>query len=480
MTEAPATTPLKARPRGAAAIMAPPGAGGPPPLESFFAATGDDPLATAFPGKRAIHPFAGLAPVPEGEVASLWEALHGRRRRNRAVAYLHVPFCENHCLFCGFYQNVWGPAAGAPYVDAVIAQLRAFAGTAAAEGPPLQAVYLGGGTPTALAARDIARLIAAVRAHLPLVPDCEITLEGRIHSFGLDKARAAYDAGATRISLGVQSFADRIRRPLGRKAGRAEVIRFLRDLVALDRGAVVVDLIYGLPGQTPQDVAEDVRLCSALGLDGLDLYSLNLIPGTPLLTAVEKGKMLPAAPAALGAFFAAGEEAAEAEGWGAISTTHWQGSLRERNVYNLAVKTGADCLPFGAGAGGFLHGVNYRITADLAGFAARGGDARECLTGGMMRQGAAAPVGHALKLGMERGLLDLAPAEAALAALCPAPQAGVAAHLAPLLAQWTEAGLMAPFHRFHRLTRAGRFWQVAMTGRLLGWLGQHPDLKETT
>ena len=450
----------------------------PPPLESFFAQTGGDPLAGAFPGKRAVHPFAGMTPVDAAEVPVLWTALHGQKRSNRAVAYLHVPFCENHCLFCGFYQNAWRARDGAPYVDAVIAQLQAFADTPAAEGPPLQAVYLGGGTPTALAGRDLARLITAIRRHLSLTPDCEITLEGRIHSFGLDKARAALDAGATRISLGVQSFSNAIRRPLGRKASRAEVIRFLADLVALDRCAVVVDLIYGLPGQSPQDVADDVRLCAGLGLDGLDLYSLNLIPDTPLLTAVEKGKMLPAGPAALGAFFAAGEEAAEAEGWTPISTTHWQGSLRERNVYNLAVKTGADCLPFGAGAGGFLQGMNYRITSDLADYAARGGQPAACLTRGMMRQPRSAPVTHAVKHGMERGLLDLRPAEAALAALAHAT-CGIETHLAPLLAQWTEAGLLEPHHRFHRLTRAGRFWQVAMTGRLLGWLALHPDLSDT-
>ncbi|WP_415392508.1 hypothetical protein [Paracoccus sp. SJTW-4] len=78
--------------------------------------------------------------------------------------------------------------------------------------------------------------------------------------------------------LGAQSLSDAIRKPLGRDATRAGVDRFLRDLVALDRGAIVIDLIYGLPGQTPQDVADDVRLCATLGLDGLDLYLLNLIP----------------------------------------------------------------------------------------------------------------------------------------------------------------------------------------------------------
>lgn len=101
----------------------------------------------------ARHP-RGLPARPETEVQQLWDQIHLRKRNSRAAAYLHIPFCENHCLFCGFYQNARRPAAGAPYVDAVIAQLQCFADSAAAEGPPLQAVYLGGGTPTALTGRD--------------------------------------------------------------------------------------------------------------------------------------------------------------------------------------------------------------------------------------------------------------------------------------------------------------------------------------
>ena len=447
-----------------------------PKLESFFAQLSNTPLADAFPGKRAVHPFVGMTPVPDEDVPGHWDRIHATPRTNRAVAYVHVPFCENHCLFCGFYQNAWRPDAGAPYVDAVVRQLERFADSPAQEGPPLQAIYLGGGTPTALSAPDIARLVTALRRHLPLAPDCEITLEGRVFSFDEEKARAGFDAGVTRVSLGIQSFNDAIRKPLGRKTGREGILQLLETLVALDRGAIVVDLIYGLPKQTPEDVAADVRLCADLGLDGLDLYSLNLIPGTPLLTAIEKGKMESALPTRLGDFFDAGEEAALSEGWRAISTTHWQGSLRERNVYNVAVKTGADCLAFGAGAGGFLGGVNYRINSDLKTFAELAGtDA--CLAPGMMRQAATAPVHNAVKSGMERGLLDPRHVDRSIAALIP-DATSFSAHAAPLLKQWTQAGLLEAHHRFHRLTRAGRFWQVAMTGRLLGWLGQHPNLKD--
>lgn len=458
-----------------APLLCPDPAPGFPPVETFFAAIGSDPLARAFPRKAGAHPGSVMRPVPPQQVKAEWARMLAAPRTRRTVAYLHIPFCENHCHFCGFYQNRWRPELGPSYVDALIAQLAAFARMPAREGPPLQAVYLGGGTPTALATPDLVRLLHAIRRHLPLAPDCEITLEGRFHSFGLEKARAAFDAGVTRISLGVQSFTSAIRRPLGRKADREEIIAALEKLVALDRGAIIVDLIYGLPDQTPADVAADVRLCANLGLDGFDLYALNLIPGSPLLTAIEKGKKRIAAPGELGHFFAAGEDAAEAEGLVPISTSHWQRSLRERSAYNLAVKTGADCLAFGAGAGGFLGGRSFRITADLAAYAAGAADSTG-LVAALLRQPASATVSNAIKAGMERGLLDVARAEAAFATLVPQPGVTLAAHLGPLLDQWREAGLWTPHHRFHRLTRAGRFWQVQMTTRLLGWLAHHPDL----
>ena len=461
-----------------AALAHPAALQGPPPLESFFARLGEDPLSCAFPRKGGAHPGGPMAPVPAAQLGAEWDRLMATPRSRRAVAYVHIPFCENHCLFCGFYQNPWRADLGTAYVDALIAQLAGFARLPAQDGPPLQAVYLGGGTPTALAAPDIARLVRAIRRHLPLAPDCEITLEGRIHSFGTEKARAAFDAGVTRISLGVQSFSDAIRRPLGRKASRAEILQALQELVALDQGAVIVDLMFGLPGQSPEDVAADVRICADLGLDGLDLYALNLIPGTPLLTAIEKGKKQVATPDRLGHFFAAGEAAAEEMGWVPISTSHWQGSLRERSVYNLAVKSGADCLAFGAGAGGFLGDLSFRLTADLARYSGQAA-AGTGLVAGMMRQSASAPVAQAIKAGMERGLLDLARAEAALKTLIPAPAQSLTDHFAPLLAQWQAAGLWAPQHRFYRLSRAGRFWQVPMTTRLLGWLAQHPDLSRS-
>lgn len=442
-------------------------AGRPDGAEAHFARLSGDPLADAFPGRVGAHAHGGALPVAAGEVAALWRRLTATPRSGASVAYVHVPFCENHCLFCGFYQNPWRPALGAPYVDAVLAQLAAGADSPVQQGHPLRAVYLGGGTPTVLAADDIVRLVEGLRRHLPLAPDCEITLEGRIVSFGLEKARAAFDAGVNRISLGVQTFDGGVRRRMGRKSTREETVRFLEALAGLDRGAVVIDLIYGLPGQDRATFREDVRTAAALGIDGLDLYSLKAIPGTPLLIARDKGKLAPAAPEDLGHYYADGAEEMQRAGWEAISTTHWRTGTRERSLYNFEVKAGAHCLAFGAGAGGNLHGFGFRITPDPDAYQAGAGTEGAGLIAGMMRPAPLAPVHGAIKAGMERGQLDAGAVDAALAAC--GLDARFAEIAAPLTLQWTEAGLMRPAGPGQVLTLAGRFWQVAMTSRLIAW-----------
>lgn len=431
---------------------------------AYFARISDTPLRDAFDDARRAHPPSQGAPIPAADLPATWAHLMDTPRTKPGVAYVHIPFCENHCLFCGFYQNAWRERSGTPYVDKVIDQLDRLADRAVLQGPPLRALYLGGGTPTVLSAPDIGRLITALRRRLPLAPDCEITLEGRIWNFTDDKIAAAFGAGVNRISLGVQTFDETVRGAMGRKASRAKVIARLERLVAADSGSIVIDLMYGLPKQSLQTWADDLRIVSQLGLDGVDLYGLNLIPGTPLLSAVEKGKLAPVTRERLGQFYAAGSEAMARAGWEVISTTHWRSpSLRERSVYNYEVKTGADCIAIGAGAGGSLAGHGYRNTANLDDYGARvaAGDA---LAMGISAPQPGAAVFQAIRAGMERGRLD--PAR-----IASAPEGETAlARIAPILSQWSAAGLLSPVHRFYDLTLAGRFWQVQMTGRLLARL----------
>ncbi len=437
-------------------------------IGDLFARCTGDPLAAAFAGKGAVHPFLSATPMPEERWQGIWREIAGKARQGKSVAYLHIPFCENHCLFCGFYQNRWRADRCADYAAALVSELRQGVDVPVQRDGPIHAVYLGGGTPSALAAGDLLRILTAVRETLPLAPDCEITVEGRAHGFDLDKVRACFDGGANRISIGVQTFDTRMRRRLGRKADGRRVAAFLEQLAREDRGAIVIDLMYGFPGQSLESWARDVEIATGTGIDGVDLYMLNLLPRSPLATAVANGRFpAPTPPGAFGEFYRGGAEILDRAGWTTLSTTHWRRTTRERNLYNLLVKAGASCLAFGSGAGGFLDGHSFRLAGDLDAYldAVAKGERRFSF---MVRTSAGAAFLNTVKAQLEVGRLDVDWLTGALA------ERGLDGDeiLAPVIDQWQRAGLLASRHGRAELTLAGRFWQVTMTQKLLLWLEQ--------
>ncbi|MCO5091353.1 heme anaerobic degradation radical SAM methyltransferase ChuW/HutW [Bosea sp. (in: a-proteobacteria)] len=418
----------------------------------YFARIGPNPLRDAFEARRAVMPARGGGPVEPDEVQGRWRSLLAQAsERGKRLAYIHVPFCANHCLFCGFYRNAYVGAQASGYVDLVIEEIGREAGAAAIAGVPVHAVYLGGGTPSALSADELSRLLKAVRASLPLAPDCEITVEGRIIHFDPEKIDACLEAGANRFSIGVQSFDTQVRRRQGRRSTREEAIRFLADLRARDRAALVIDLIYGLPGQDPEIWRQDLDTAAALEPDGIDLYGLNLIPGTPLATAISAGKFPSIAELSdLGGLYAEGAAFLRRRNWRQLSNNHWGRTTRERNLYNLLIKEGADCLAYGSGAGGSLGGHGYMLTGDLErhAMAVRAGEKPIAMMTG--RDGNAA-LRHAVTAAFEVGHLELERLER-IAGRDLAPL------LLPLLQQWQQAGLLVLDEGTADLTVAGRFW----------------------
>ncbi|MGS1096732.1 heme anaerobic degradation radical SAM methyltransferase ChuW/HutW (plasmid) [Aquamicrobium terrae] len=422
-------------------------------LVPHFARMGGDPVRDAFAARRAVMPWRSRRPLAAEEVETAWaRLLADSRPAGPRLAYVHVPFCANHCLFCGFYRNAYTPQAATAYTDLVIAEIEREADAPAVGAQPVEAVYLGGGTPSALSASELARLIAAIRRCLPLASDCEITIEGRIIHFDAEKVDACLEAGANRISIGVQSFDTAVRRRQGRRAGKQEAIAFLEALRDRDRAAVVIDLLFGLPGQSEAVWREDLAIAADLAPDGIDLYGLNLIPGTPLQRAAAAGKF-PDAPtlADLGGMYRMGSDFLAERGWQQISNSHWRRTARERNVYNLRIKEGVECLAYGSGGGGLLGGCSYAVAPDLQSYADGVRAGRKPIEG-MRVSDTLQPLRNAVTAGIEKGLLDIA----ALAPL--APGADVAGALAPLLRQWHDAGLVELDGDVMALTTAGRFW----------------------
>ena len=403
-----------------------------------------DIAADAFPARQALMPMWGQAAVDEAEWPECWQEIVATPLEAGMMAYVHIPFCINHCVFCGFYRNAWKDGLGGPYVDRLIAELA----QEAAQRPPggsISAVYLGGGTPTALSASDLFRLLGALRQYLPLTDDCEITVEGRITHFDQEKVSACLEAGANRFSIGVQTFHSATRRRLGRKHSGDQAARYLAELADRGDAVVVADLIFGLPGQNDEIWQRDLDIALSLGLDGLDVYAFNCYPMLPINRMIEKGAF-PALPglSAQAAQYAYAVRRMQAAGWQQLSNSHFGSPAgRERNRYNATIKSGAGCLAFGSGAGGCHAGYAYSGEGDLQkylntpltvkplGRLARTASQRDWL--GQMQGG------------VERGAFDLS---------LLLPHAGHE----QLLHDWQEKGLLQQQDGQARLTIAGRFW----------------------
>ena len=200
--------------------------------------------------------------------------------------YVHIPFCRHKCLYCDFPSYAGLERYRDGYVQALCRDIAAspYAGEEA------DTIYIGGGTPSLLAAGEIGRILETLRRTFRIADDAEITMEANPDSLDYDKAAALADCGVNRLSLGVQSFSDAMLSFLGRVHTAAQGERAIQ--AAYDAGIhnLSLDLMYGLPGQTLADVRRDVERLSQLPVVHASIYSLIVEDGTQLKAGLDKGE----------------------------------------------------------------------------------------------------------------------------------------------------------------------------------------------
>ena len=408
----------------------------------------------AFPERQALMPVWGGVPMPRPQWQNIWKKKLPHATDVDALAYLHIPFCANHCVFCGFYRNAWKDSQSSVYTDKIIEEMAAEAEVRTGEGK-IRAVYFGGGTPTALLTEDLVRLIRACYQYLPLAEDCEFTIEGRMSHFDLEKAQACIEAGANRISIGVQTFNTAIRRRLGRKHSGDEAFEYLAKLCELD-AVIVADLMFGLPNQTDDVWQNDIARAAELPLSGLDTYAFNLYPMLPINRMIEKG----AFPTPPGFDIQADQYAYTVEtllekGWEQVSNSHFAYPGRgERNRYNTLIKSDIPCLAFGSGAGGNFGGFSYQVQGDLESYLAtpKGEKNIAFMSGHSPNKALLSKVQHDIETGRLNPLLFDGNKTAQ-----------------KLIAQWQEMQLFKEpdSDGLIRLNTSGRYWSPTLIRKLM-------------
>ncbi len=216
--------------------------------------------------------------------------------------YVHVPFCQRRCSYCDFSIAVRKRIPAREYVEAVLGELAAVLAADPGREPgdyggeSLETLYLGGGTPSLLPPEAISALLTSLRDALHVTSardDVEVTLEANPEDVTLDHATAWRHAGINRISLGAQSFDDRVLKWMHRSHDASRIGDAVQTLRAAGFDNISLDLIFALPSELERDWARDLDLAGDLFPAHLSLYGLTVEERTPLARWISRGAVRP-------------------------------------------------------------------------------------------------------------------------------------------------------------------------------------------
>lgn len=268
-------------------------------------------------------------------------------------AYVHIPFCTQICYYCDFSKVFIKNQPVDAYLEALIKEFESY------QINSLKTLYIGGGTPTAITAKQLDYLLSHLQQHLQLDQLEEFTIEANPGDLTEDKIAVLRQSAVNRISLGVQTFNDKQLKQIGRSHTEAQIYTTIASLKEAGFQNMSIDLIYALPGQTIQQVKENVAKALALDIPHLSLYSLILEHHTVFMNKMRRGKLqLPTEDLEAEMFEYIISEM-EANGFEHYEISNFTKPGFESR-HNLMYWNNDEYFGCGAGASGYLNGIRYR------------------------------------------------------------------------------------------------------------------------
>ncbi|GHF57640.1 coproporphyrinogen III oxidase [Kitasatospora xanthocidica] len=298
-------------------------------------------------GSLPAHALAGLGSRPFG-------------------FYLHVPYCASRCGYCDFntytateLRSSGAVASQETYADNVVAEVRLARRVLGDVDLPVRTVFLGGGTPTLLPARDLVKMLAAIREEFGLAEDAEVTTEANPESVDPAYLAELREGGYNRISFGMQSARPHVLRLLDRHhtPGRPEAC--VAEARAAGFEHVNLDLIYGTPGESDDDWRASLDAAVGAGPDHVSAYSLIVEEGTRLAARVKRGELPMIDDDVHADRYLIAEQALAAAGYHWYEVSNWATTPEGRCRHNELYWTGADWWGAGPGAHSHVGGVRW-------------------------------------------------------------------------------------------------------------------------
>ena len=268
-------------------------------------------------------------------------------------AYVHIPFCTQICYYCDFSKVFIKNQPVDSYLEHLLEEFQSY------DIQKLRTLYIGGGTPTALSASQLEVLLKGLTENLDLSVLEELTIEANPGDLDADKIVVLKNSAVNRVSLGVQTFDDKMLEKIGRSHLEKDIYENIDRLKLAGFDNISIDLIYALPGQTMEQVKENVAKAIGLDIPHMSLYSLILENHTVFMNRMRRGKLpLP-------------KEELEAEMFEYIIAELERAGFEHYEISNFS-KTGfesrhnlmywdnAEYYGIGAGASGYVNGIRYK------------------------------------------------------------------------------------------------------------------------
>ena len=268
--------------------------------------------------------------------------------------YIHIPFCKTICSYCDFCKLNYDPKWTNDYLDMLTKEIEDYY-----KGEPINTIYIGGGTPSALSIDELRRLMDIMHI-FNMTIDAEITFECNIENIDYEKLSMLYRNGVNRLSMGVQTFNYKLLRILDRNHSKKEVIEKINMAKEIGFKNINIDLIYAIPSEMIEDLTDDLTSFIELDIPHISTYSLILEPNTKLY--INKTQAI--------------DEDLDYDMYKLIISTltnngykHYETSNFSRPGYesqhNLVYWNNKEYYGFGLGASGYINNVRYDNTRSI-------------------------------------------------------------------------------------------------------------------
>ncbi|WP_086827865.1 radical SAM family heme chaperone HemW [Allokutzneria sp. NRRL B-24872] len=289
-------------------------------------------------------------------------ALEGLGTRPFGV-YVHVPFCAARCGYCDFNTYTPGELGSSASPESWLEGFKrelALAASVLGSAPPVETVFIGGGTPSLLGVPGLTEVLEGIRSTFGLAPGAEVTTESNPESTSPEFFAGLREAGYNRISLGMQSAASHVLKILDRKHTAGRAVAAAREARSVGIEHVNLDLIYGTPGETDSDLKASLEAVLSAGVDHVSAYALIVEEGTALARRIARGDLPAPDDDVLADRYEMIDDMLGGAGMRWYEVSNWAlPGIGAECRHNLGYWLGGDWWGFGPGAHSHVGGVRW-------------------------------------------------------------------------------------------------------------------------